>query len=224
MNKTVFFWIVIAAVLSFLAYGFLFGTTSKDGNTDDLAQVVLRGSIDLTDNKVESLALWDRDEKSKDEEFDEPENGSKINVDILNCAGYIASAKATYNAKLTYWKLEIISETVASDAVEKVKLCVTYPESKYISSNAFAIVPTDEKRKQMRAKKLEKPSIYSLPFSVQMWAEKDGIGNWADTDGDGKVDLVTVSGACGTSEEYICSRTLSWNGLRWVEIAYTKPA
>lgn len=224
MTKLIFSCFVVIIGLICLSCFLLLGNDSTIGNADDLSKVVLLGSIDITDNKLESISLWDRGETAKDVKFAEIEASTIIDVDVLNCAGYIASAKAKYNSHSTYWKLEIIPETVAIDAVEKVNRCLEYPNLKYISSSAFAVSPTDEKRKQIKLNKLEKPSIYSLPISIQMWAIKDGIGNWADTDGDGKADLVTVSGKCGTSEESICTKTLSWTGLRWFEIAYSSPA
>ena len=223
MSKVIFLCLIGIVGFSFLGYRLLFGFGFQNHNSDDLSNIVLGGSIDVTDNQVESISLWDRGEKSKNEKFNEPENSTKIVVDVLNCAGYLASAKAIYDAKSTYWKLEIIPETVATDAVEKIKACDSSPESKYISSNAFAVAPVNKTRRQSKLSKLETPSTYTLPFSVQAWAKGD-ITNWTDTDGDGKVDLVTISGKCGMSENNFCSKTLSWNGLRWIEIAYSAPA
>jgi hypothetical protein len=216
---------VSAAVVTILIlFSGIFFFSGYAQNNVDSSKIILIGSVSFSKEKINSdSVLWDRGEQSEQKKFDEPENGATINVDVLNCAGYIASAKATYDSKLTYWQLQMIPETVASDAVEKVRQCLEYPEIDYLSTSAFAVSPTDEKRKQVKLKKLEKPSVYTLPISVQLWA-KDDIGMWADTDSDGEVDLVTVSGLCGTSEENICSKTLFWNGLRWIEIAYSAPA
>lgn len=221
MSKIIFLCSIGVVSFSLLGYGLLFGF--QNHNSDDLSKIVLEGSIDVTDNKVESISLWDRGEKSKTEKFNEPEDTTMIVVDVLNCAGYLGSAKAIYDAQSTYWKLEIIPETIAADGVEKIRACDSSPESKYISSNAFAVAPSDNKRRQGKLNKLERPSIYTLPLSIQIWAKGD-VTNWADTDGDGKIDLVSISGLCGTSENNYCSKTLSWNGLRWVEIAYAPPA
>lgn len=223
MKKVI--WVTAAVVLVIILCSSVLFFSGYAQDNMNFSEIVLMGSVSYSRNKINSdSVLWDQGEKSKQEKFDAPENETTTNVDVLNCAGYLASAKATYDAKLTYWRLQIIPETVASDAVEKVKQCLEYPKIDYLSTGAYAISPVDEKRKQIKLNKLEKPSIYSLPISVQLWAKSDGVADWADTDGDGKVDLVTVSGLCGTSEENICSKTLSWNGLRWVEIAYSAPA
>jgi len=222
MNKIVL--LALATITGFILLGYfwIFSGDSKTGNTDDLSEIVLRGSIDVTDNKVESISLWVRGKEANGVKFAKVETGASVAVDVLNCSGYIATATASLNEHQA-WEVKIIPETIATDAVEKIKACDSSPESKYISSNTFAVAPIVEKRKQIKLNKLEKPSTYTLPIGVQIWAEGD-IGNWTDTDGDGKVDLVSISGKCGTSEENICTRVLSWNGLRWIEIAYTKPA
>lgn len=222
MNKILL--LALAAIVGFTFLGcfWMLSGDSKTGNNDDLSEIVLRGSIDVTDNKVESISLWVRGKEADGVKFAKVETGTSINVDVLNCSGYLFTAVATLNEHQA-WEVKIMPETVASDAVEKIKICDGTPESKYISSNAFAVAPVVEKRKQIKLNKLEKPSTYMLPVSVQLWAEGD-VGNWTDTDGDGKVDLVSISGKCGTSEDNFCTRVLSWNGLRWIEIAYSKPA
>lgn len=222
MNKVILLILTVVAGVIFLGYFWIFDGDSKISNTDNLSKVVLRGSIDVTDDKIESISLWVRGKEANGVKFAKVETGTSVSVDVLNCSGYIATATATLNEHQA-WEIKMIPETIASDAVKKIEVCDGSPESTYISSNAFAVAPLDEKRRQIKLNKLEKPSTYTLPISVQMWAESE-IGNWTDTDGDGAVDLISVSGKCGTSEDYFCTRVLSWNGLRWTEIAYTKPA
>lgn len=223
MNKIIFFALALLAGLILFGYGWLSGNKPQTRNTDDLSNTVLRGLINVTDNKVESFSLWVRGKEANGVKFTSVEIGTSVKVDVLNCAGYVATATATLNENEA-WEVKVESETVALDAVEKIKACTGEPKSKYISSNAFAVAPVDEKRKQIKLNKLEKPAIYNLPVSIQLWAIKDSISNWVDTDGDGKVDLVSVSGYCSTSEESICKKVLSWNGFSWIEIAYSKPA
>ena len=208
--------------------------SSVIGDSSD-SKFVLFSLIGVKNNQLITKQGWSRGLKAKDVKFSPPESGTQIEVDIINCAGYLASAKMKYD--ITYgWQVEIISESTASDLTEKVKHCAWEPDSEYVSSTAFAVTPREEKRKKI---KLENPDLQktfsSLPWSVQSWAKKlasrktetlspKSFDDWADTDGDGEIDLVQINGYCSSSEEYICSRVLRKLYGVWIEIAYTMPA
>ena len=130
---------------------------------------------------------------------------------------------------------------MASDALEKVKQCSDNPNHKYPSSEIFAIATRDDKRKNIKLGEQNGKSLFSdLPRSVKSWANckrpKPGVvsrennDDWTDTDGDGKVDLISINADCqpnGFCEDeggYTCSKILRWTGWRWVEISYETPA
>ena len=77
--------------------------------------LILLGSVDLREGKVEIIEnqVWTdgRDGKdvqdAKETDFPQVANGDKIEVDIMNCAGFIAKGEVSKVAEDYGWKLKI---------------------------------------------------------------------------------------------------------------------
>ena len=221
---------------------------NKDG---DISDIVYHGQVEINDGKIE-LGYWTRGERpsnnlSGENKFPEFSPEMKVSLNVFNCAGFLASVNgiSTYSQELKkhVLDLQILSESVASDATEKIKQCDEAPTSPVVSSGAFAVVKGNNNRLNS---KLQNPDLQktftSLPQSVQSWANCSEIKNqincnkkekntlsmlagddWADTDSDGSIDLIMLSGNCNVHNESGCSRILRLNEGNWVEISYIMP-
>lgn len=153
-----------------------------------------------------------------------------IEIDIINCAGYLASAKLEYTSE-GLGKAELIPDSKAADYIEKIQLCDYAPDDPYVSSSAYGVISNGMSRRNF---KLENPDLsktfLSLPWSVQVRVNEEtkfgyhkallleDLNDWADTDGDGGIDVVSISTHCLIKGD-ICSQTLRWTGWRWAEIS-----
>jgi len=134
--------------------------------------------------------------------------GTTVEVDLMNCAGYLATAEFTYIRKPSElsdpkWHLKVISEKVAADAEKKINLCHSYSKYPY-SCNVFAIAPQNNKRRDIKVGKVNTRKLFaSLDKETREMAnttekyvgrEKNNLtlfnDNWTDIDGDGQIDLV----------------------------------
>lgn len=168
--------------------------------------------------------------------------GTAIEVDIMNCAGYLISGKLN-NVDLLGWQLETTPETAAKDAAEKLKQCAGSDE-KFPDNDAFAIAPQNEYRKNIKIRAVDTRKLYaSLPRKSREWLEENKKiykfsssyrrekkknltlrdDNWTDTDGDRKIDLVEISAVCekDDSEGTTCSSILMLVDGKWIEIGST---
>jgi hypothetical protein len=219
---------------------------SSPVNGEEL-KTVSYGQVEFNNGKLE-LGIWTRGERPFNDranglKFPEYKANTSISYDIINCAGYLASmnGKSEYlpDEKKYGLKFEIIPETIAVDVAEKIKKCG--PTEHF--SQAFAVTPPDEKRRKTKsaetsAEDLEK-TYKSLPSEITGWAESGIFGkesrqtktlkplldDWADTDGNGKIDLLKLNGNCGekADSEYTCGRILRLINGNWLEIAYITP-
>ncbi len=151
-----------------------------------------------------------------DDLLDNSETGTKIKVDILNCAGYLGSGEIFYKKKIEdvvpEWEILINPDSLAKSAVDKIKQCdnVNDPTSESILSDVFAIAPLNLKRKSIEIGKVDTKKLFStLPAETKKWlnskfAIKGGRNandlsiqqdNWTDTDGDGTIDLLSLTAA-----------------------------
>lgn len=162
----------------------------------------------------------------------------KMEVDVMNCGGYIGSAVAEYSKSWGGWMLKIIPDTIAPDAAGKIIKCAADTDGD-VQSYAMAIAPRDETRKNVKIEKepdFEK-IFFSLPIEIQRWAESDGkkllknktlikdsFGEgWTDLNGDGEIDLVVISGRCLPKDEPICEKVMRLVGSKWKQIARIEP-
>lgn len=87
--------------------------------------LVTIGVISAVDNKLEFNGdLWNYD----DDDVAKLYPNNEVEVDIMNCAGYIGSAKAVF-ASSGSGRLEVkfIPGSIAPDAVQKIKQCTLEP-------------------------------------------------------------------------------------------------
>ena len=175
--------------------------------------LVFVGAINIENEKANAFEnqVWslgeDENRYADGEPTFETNKDEVIEVDIMNCAGYLGAGKATYDSgNGLNWKIKFIPETIAADAVEKVKQCNTSSDDDYIQSNAFAIAPQNANRRNIKIAKVDTRRLFeSLPKETKKWLnnkygldirKKDDLSlkndNWTDTDGDGKIDLIFV--------------------------------
>lgn len=223
--------------------------TLSSAENSDKSNIVLTGVVQIENDKFVlkymergDLPITDKSETRKFKPFAENEI---IKFDIINCAGFLASAqgknvKRSPTSNNYDWELEIISETVASDASDKVKQCQSDTNSNFHSSNAFAVFSNINRSSIKTSSLPDKKLFLSLPLDVQTWAtERNEIYKrnfatlsvksgdfWADADGDGKIDLVSVTVNCNgdANISLTCQRLLRWYSTGWVEISYFTPA
>lgn len=167
--------------------------------------------------------------------------GTAIEVDVMNCAGYLISGKLNYVDALG-WRLETLPGTAAADAIDRIQRCER--DSEFPDYSAFAIAPRTGNRSNIKIGSVNTKKLYaSLPLKSRRWLEEDKKiykfsstyrrkekenltlqnDNWTDTDGDGKIDLVEISAVCekDDSEGTSCSSILMLIGGKWIEVGST---
>lgn len=161
-----------------------------------------------------------------------PPIGTTVEMDIINCFGYLGTAKVTYHGlQHKAWSAEIIPETKVPDTAQRLLRCVDDPNDeftrKYLSNSVFFVAPKDEKRK--RVQNVKKPDwkqiISSIPyewrkiaglpkFPTQKQADQC-LGDWLDSDGDGSVDIITL---CAFNEDSITESGNIWEYSRILQL------
>ena len=199
---------------------------------------VILGSINAEGEKVQlEGGFWGHDANEEEAEF-YPDD--KVEIDIMNCAGYIASAVTTYKGVVR--EVKITTETIAKDAVEKIKQCSLSPNSEIIGSDVFGIAPADSKRRNIKINKIDTKKLYnSLVRDIaaikkikkpkeettpELKGTKGSLSlkedNWTDLDGDGQIDLIEFYDApCG--EKDTCTWIFRLIDGKWKDIEYVFP-
>ena len=164
-----------------------------------------------------------------------------VAVDVLNCAGYLATGTLTKNDD-NGWNFEIAPNSLAKDAVAKMKQCSTESsaDESSLTTFAFAVAPSDNARRSIKVGKIDTRKLFaSLPSATKNWLNSsyniqthtrrknnlaiESNDDWTDTDGDGKIDLVEAATSCAVkSGETKCSSILYLINGKWTEIGYTK--
>lgn len=202
-------------------------TNSDERSTDE--------KINLTDVPPKTELVWLGDVSSEDLKLTDEKLkadyfemitkssldkvGAAFEVDVLNCGGYLFSGTAVKyrdeDWKIERWRIEILPETIALDANEKIKQCDGSPEDDgTFYSDAWAIAPKVSKRKNIITD-IDKQQVFnSLPNKTRKWLDQKIVKNpneccerkekgvvsvkeqdsWADFDGDGKIDWLKVVG------------------------------
>jgi hypothetical protein len=210
-------------------------TPAVAAKTDAL--FVILGAAYLRDGKVELEENFWGHEENKAEAASYSSN--KIELDILNCAGYIASAETTYKMENGSRRVKIIPETIAADAAEKIKQCAAAPNDKILQNKVFAVAPRDEKRRNVKIEKIDAAKIFdSLVKDVKgQKIEKDSepqfkgakgalsleSDNWTDLNGDGRIDLIEFHDAPCENENDSCTWIFRLAGGKWKKLEYVSP-
>lgn len=211
-------------------------TLKKINDTNNLKSdepQALVSLVKLNNNKLSLDGILSRHHQNFQ---NESEAGKVIEVDIMNCAGFLGSARTKTTDKL-FWELKFIDASIAADAVEKVKRCHTesYSDDKAISGSVFAVFPRKSTRQSIKIDKTPdiKKVIASLPIETRKWAEidvesinetllKNMQSDWTDLDGDGTIDLLALDGECAVKPEdsATCTKILYLTNGKWKEIGY----
>ena len=199
---------------------------SESSKSDKQYPTVWTVVFDLNDfnNPDENLTVWssqnDRYNKLLDKNSSLYKMNGGVEIDLMNCAGYLASGKIYVGknkpeAESPNWLLKLFRETIAKDAEEKIKKCDVPFENKNISTDevafnqAFAVSPRNEQRKSIKiSSKIDTQKLFdSLPENVKKEAKASVVrndfkqsdsslnlinDNWTDLDGDGAIDLIQV--------------------------------
>lgn len=166
----------------------------------------------------------------------------KVELDIMNCAGYIASATTNYKMKGGMREVKIIVESIAPNAVQKIKQCSKEPNDKVVISDVFGITPRNDKRKNINIDEINSKKLYdSLIQDIAKMkkvkkSEEDikprikgtkgnlqlGDDNWTDLDGDGEIDLIKFQDT-PCDEKDTCTWIFRLIDGKWEEIDYVYP-
>lgn len=212
---------------------------TPDKNLDKQKRLfIILGSISSENEKIElDGEFWGHDETA-DEAKLYPDN--KVEIDLLNCAGYIASGTTTYKGVMR--EVKLLPETISKDAVEKIKQCSTDATGKIFSSKVFGISPIESSRKSIKLDKINSKELYtSLVKDIDSKTIKNREGkivfdikktkgdlsltedNWTDLDGDGEIDLVEFHNTPCEDEKETCTWLFQLINGKWKEINYISP-
>jgi len=223
--------------------------TLSSAENNDKSNIILSGVVQFKDGNFQlkymergDISISDKSEIRKFKPLAETEI---VDFDILNCGGFLASAKGR-NIKRSPtsnnydWELELLTNTIAVDAAEKVKQCQSSSDSNSFDSKAFAVFRKGNRSVIKTTATPGKKLFLSLPLDVQTWATEGNETHnrefaslsikagdfWADTDGDGEIDTVAITVNCNgdANTSLTCRRLLRWDSTGWVEISYFTPA
>lgn len=201
--------------------------TDKSGDI----QMVFMGYLEFKDGKLVSDNDWAVGEGDL-----KIEKG--ITLDVMTCAGFVTQAKLKQwhgegqdTDEGYQWELEFITPNLNIAALEnKLKKCHT---DDYRWTGAFAIYPSKPERAKIEMTKTPdlKKVFDSLSTEDKKWVATDDqpkdknstqkdsvdIDEWTDSDGDGKIDLIQLSGTCNglPSGDLTCLKVLHLSGKTW---------
>lgn len=148
--------------------------SKKNFNIDSKSFYAWVGGVSFHNETLASDWIWSNENLGKILDGELPE--TQIEVDILNCAGYLGSGNISYKTKIEgvvpEWEISVDKETVAKDVVEKLKKCETNPDEKgeYVSGNAFAVAPRNDNRRNTKVGEVNTKNLFtSLPKDTREW-------------------------------------------------------
>lgn len=129
-------------------------------------------------NVIGSDANWVFDNEIADEKTNQPlydnlELGTKLKVDLMNCAGQIVSANIIKEGNYS-WKIEFSSKTVSDEAAKKLEKCGSIFNDGDIDDEVFAVAPQDDKRRNTNIDKVDtrKEPIEAMMRIAGLWHER----------------------------------------------------
>ncbi len=185
--------------------------------------------------------IWSNAKIDDDKKYNQ--TGTSIEVDIMNCAGFLISGKLNKEDDFG-WVLETMPQTAAKDAPDKIKQCDSNSDGSFPISDAFAVAPRDNRRQNIRIGKVDTRQLFaSLPDKEKKWldkkldlpkeyqrVEKANLNlredNWTDINGDGEIDLLMLTTVCRAddSEGDRCGIIFLRSQSKWIEIGATSKA
>lgn len=210
----------------------------KNSTTEQKPFFVILGEISTEGGKIQlQSGFWGHDADEEEAKF-YPDN--TVELDIMNCAGYIASATTTYKGVVR--EVKLLNETIAEDAVEKIKQCSLSPNSEIPGSKVFGIAPASSKRRNIKINGTDTKKLYDFLVKdvVKMKPKKTHSGtlsfpskivkgnlfleddNWTDLDGDGQIDLIQFHNT-PCDEKDTCTWIFRLINGKWQGIDYVFP-
>ena len=210
-------------------------TIAQTPSSEPKSFFVVLSSVGVRNGRIELNDFWGHEENDDEAKLYPADN---VEIDIMNCAGYLGSATTTYRMEGGMRKAKLIEKTVAKDAVEKIKQCESNNEMS--GNKVFGIAPRDDKRKSIKINKVDTKKIYnSLIKDVTELkkiadSEKDtmaeitgakgklslGEDNWTDLDGDGQIDLIEFHDTPCENENDTCTWIFRLIDGKWKDIDY----
>lgn len=199
---------------------------------------VILGSASVNKDKIELDGdFWGH---SIEEDITGNSGKDEIEIDLMNCAGYIASATTTYRG--TMREVKLIKKSTATDAVQKIKQCSTVNNGEIFISDVFGITPREDKRKNIKIGKIDTKKIYDAlakdikqikkiknpegETTPQLKGTKGnlllGDDNWTDLNGDGQIDLIEFHDT-PCDEKDTCTWIFQLIDGKWKDIDYIFP-
>ncbi len=162
-----------------------------------------------------------------------------VEVDMMNCAGYLGKAKIYFNDKIEgivpEWRT--IPVEIVSDISAKLNTCSKTTIGEHLESGAFAIAPVIQSRSKISINTTDTKVLFAtLPKKIKDWRNsrinteiwhypKDDLSTqndiWTDLDGDGTVDIVDVYGC--RDEEHCYDILLMNIAGKWTNIGGVQP-
>jgi len=217
-------------------YPLLWGTTV---NADDF----------INTESPKKLFSYDEEqyERRSDENSPYYQARSGVEVDLMNCGGYLASGRLySSDEKSNFpppnWRLKIALATIAKDVEAKIKKCSFYSMEQIaagekFTSPVFVVAPQKDTRRNITVGEVNTKEIFrSLPKEIKeilnskvalaAGRTKDDLSilqndNWTDLDGDGQIDLIDVS---IPNEKQSSGMVLLLVKGKWQVISRTQPA
>lgn len=208
--------------------------------TNSNKMIVMLGGVSIKDGQLVAEGFVDGEENR------ETVKPGMI-FDVMNCAGYIGQIRILPQPNdgfEPYWQnVEWVADSIRSNFEEAIKKCSSNKEFLNASS-AFAVYPSIPKRQNIKIQNQpttkDLKQIYnSFTPEQKKWRatrnkERDpkfyemleNDYDWADSDGDGKIDLITINGTCSgiPNDELSCVKILHLVNSEWKEVARITPA
>ncbi len=173
--------------------------------------------------------------------------------DLMDCAGYVGQARAVRRSdgvssptdpeESDVWDFEIVPGSMRKERIFNPCRSAEVAESDRPGMGFLAVYAVYPSRPERRGitipRDLDLRAIYaSLPAEEKQWRESLATTEettvpidlsvpdfWTDTDGDGKIDVISIAGKCGgdPNEDYTCTKILRLTADGWRQISFMPP-
>ena len=169
-----------------------------------------------------------------------PDSGTTSEMDVLNCSGYLGKALVKFQG-LTEgpfpFSAEFIKEKSVNDLKQKMLECMEQPVDRHFADApvnfVFFVKAGKETPKSFRAIKPNwKDIIKSIPYewraasglnqNSSLMEIKERILNWADTNGDGVIDVLRITSKGDNDRSIDFYRILYFVEGEWQQVWQTQ--